>query len=129
VDLYRELRKKKILLVDDDEWIRHSLALLFKSEGCRLKTLENAEAAMAALRKGHYDIIIVDYRLPGIDGLEFFRRIRESQPQSMKIMITAYGNEALVSDSRKLGVQEFIEKPFSSKTIENALSRLLRTRE
>jgi len=125
VDLYRNLRQKKILLVDDDEWIRHSLTLLFESEGCRLEALEDAEAAMAVLSRGHYDIIIADYKLPGIDGLEFFKRIKESQSEAMKIMITAYGNEGLVSESRNLGVQDFIEKPFSVKTIENSLSRLL----
>ena len=65
MDLYRILRKMKILLIDDDEWIRDSLALFMEAEGCHLKACESAEEAWDALKQQPYDIIIADYRLPG----------------------------------------------------------------
>ena len=119
----------KILLIDDDEWIRDSLTLFFGGEGCRLVAFETAEEGMDALKKKSYDIIIADYRLPGLDGLEFFRHLQKSHPDVIKILITAYGSNRVVSEAFKLGIHDFIDKPFTSETIESSLSRLIENRE
>jgi DNA-binding NtrC family response regulator len=119
----------EILLVDDDEWIRDSLCLFFESEGCHLTALETAEEGMEAIKKQAYDILVTDYRLPGMDGLEFLRHIQDTQPHIMMVLITAYKSEDVVSEAVKLGIQDFIEKPFSTKTIEESLTRLLKKRE
>jgi DNA-binding NtrC family response regulator len=115
----------KILLIDDDEWIRDSLGLYFEGEGCHLLALETAEEGIEALKEQHYDIIMVDYRLPGMDGLEFLRRIQKTQPNALKLLITAYKSEGVVSEALKIGIQDFIEKPFTTKTIEGSLTRLI----
>jgi len=125
MDLFTKLKKMKILLIDDDEWIRDSLHLFFESEGCQIKVLETAEEGMEELKGQAYDIIIADYRLPGMDGLEFLKRINESHPEAMKILITAYGSKEVVSEAYRIGVQDFIEKPFTTNTIEESLSRLI----
>lgn len=117
------------MLIDDDEWIRNSLSLFFETEGCYLLALETAEEGMKALKMHAYDIIIVDYRLPGMDGLEFLRRIQGSHPDTMKILITAYGSRELVSEGERIGIQDIIEKPFTTKTIEGCLSRLIENHE
>ena len=124
MNIFSTLQNMKILLVDDDEWIRDSLCLLFEAEGCNLLALETAEEGLKALESQSYDIIISDYKLPGMDGLEFLRQIQGSHPSAVKIMITAYMNESLVSEGRKIGVQDFIAKPFSSETLEASLARL-----
>ena len=80
MNLFTKLRQMKILLVDDDRWIRHSLTLFFEGEGCHLVTCETAEEALEALRHQNYDIILTDYKLPGMDGLEFLKRVQESYP-------------------------------------------------
>jgi len=125
MDLFATLRKMKILVLDDDEWIRDSLSLFFENEGCRLFALETAEEAEALLAREHFDIIITDYRLPGMDGLEFLKHIQESSPCAIKILITAYSTEDVISKAKNLGVVDFINKPFTSDTIEESLSRLL----
>ena len=125
MDLFNKLKNMKILLIDDDEWIRDSLSLFFESEGCNLKALERAGEGLKTLRNENYDIIIVDYRLPDMDGLEFFKRIQESHPNAFKILITAYGSKELLSKAMEMGVHDFIEKPFTSETIEESLSRLI----
>ena len=128
MDLFSKLKEMKILLIDDDKWIRDSLSLFFEYEGCHFLALETAEEAMEALKMHNYDIIIVDYKLPGMDGLEFLKRIHESHPDTRKILITAYRNEEVVSEAIRMGVQDFIEKPFTSKIIEASLSRLIEAR-
>jgi len=125
MDLFNKLKNMKILLIDDDEWIRDSMSLFFESEGCNLKALESAGEGLKMLKNKNYDIIIVDYRLPDMDGLEFFKRIQESHPNAFKILITAYGSKELLSEAKEMGVHDFIEKPFTSETIEESLSRLI----
>lgn len=129
MDLFRELRRMKILLIDDDEWIRDSLRLWFEGEGCHLTAVETAEEGMEALKQQTYEIMIVDYKLPGMDGLEFFNRIQGAYPHAMKILITAYGSERVVPEMARLGIQGFIEKPFTTNTVEAALCRLIENRE
>ena len=119
----------RILLIDDDEWIRDSMKLFFESEGCHLLALETAEEGAEAIKRQAYDIIIADYRLPGMDGIEFFRHLQKLHPNVIKILITAYGSEEVVSEATELGIQDFIEKPFTSETIERSLSRLIENHE
>ena len=126
MDLFNKLENMKILLIDDDEWIRDSMSLFFESEECNLLALETAEEGLKILKNKNYDIIIVDYRLPDMDGLEFFKRIQESHPNTFKILITAYGSKELLSKAREMGIHDFIEKPFTSETIEESLSRLIK---
>jgi DNA-binding NtrC family response regulator len=125
MDLYRKLRKMKILLIDDDEWIRDSLAMFMEAEGCHLKACESAEEALDAINRQPYDIIIADYRLPGMNGLEFLKKIAVSRPQAIRILMTAYSNEGIVSEAGRVGIQDLIEKPFTTRTIEKSLSRLV----
>jgi DNA-binding NtrC family response regulator len=122
MNLFRQLKEMKMMLIDDDEWIRNSLSLFFEGEGIELKTFETAEEALEELQDIPYDIIIIDYRLPGINGLEFLKRIHEGHPQAIKILITAYRDKKLISEALDLGVQDFIDKPFTTNTIEQALS-------
>ena len=124
MDIFSTLQDMKILLIDDDEWIRDSLCLLFEAEGCELLALETAEEGLKALHHQNYDIIISDYKLPGMDGLEFLKQIHISHPNAIRIMITAYINESLVSEGKKIGVQDFIAKPFTSEILQASLARL-----
>jgi two-component system response regulator (stage 0 sporulation protein F) len=123
--LFSRLGNMKMLLVDDDEWIRDSLTLLFEGEGCHFKALETAEEAMQELNRQSCDIIICDYKLPGMDGLEFFGRVKESHPQVMKVLVTAYGDSDIVSQAASLGIDDFIQKPFTSEAIKESLEFLV----
>jgi DNA-binding NtrC family response regulator len=126
MDLLTQLKHKNILLIDDDEWIRDSMGSFFDSEGCLFQAVETAEAGFDALRVRDYDIIITDYRLPGMDGLSFFNRIRTSHATAIKILITAYGDDTLADQSVDAGVSDYIQKPFDMRDIEDALSRLMK---
>ena len=129
MDVFSEIRGMKILLVDDDEWIRDSLRIFFEAEGCHVLALETAEEGLSAINNQAFDLFIVDYKLPGLDGLEFLKRIHNTQPGAIKILITAYLNKNLVAEARKLNVQGFIEKPFTSDTIMASLAYTIRKRD
>jgi len=129
MDMFSKLKDKKILLVDDDEWIRDSLSLYFGTEGCHMMTVETAEEGMELLKQQGYDIILIDYKLPGMDGLTFSKKIQEMYPDTKKILITAYKTKEVVSEARQIGIQDFIDKPFTIHTIEDSLSRLIQRNE
>jgi CheY-like chemotaxis protein len=122
--MFDKLKHMRILLVDDDEFVRDSLSLMFESRGCSLCVVETAEEAMTVLAGQAYDLVITDYKLPGMDGMEFCRWIRKNNPCCMKILITAYGSRAARNEAIGAGIDEFIEKPITSKAIETSLERL-----
>jgi DNA-binding NtrC family response regulator len=129
MNLFSKLKNKKILLVDDDEWIRDSLTLYFDTEGCQMIAVETAEEGIELLKQQDYDIILLDYKLPGIDGLTFSRKIQEIRPDAIKILITAYKNKKVVSEAMNVGIQDLIDKPFTIKTIEDSMLRLIQRNE
>jgi len=114
----------KILLIDDDEWIRDSLSLFFEAEGCNLRAFETAEEGMEAIKQQAYDIVISDYKLPGMDGLEFLKRVKEKQPNALEVLITAYPNREILKEAKLIGVKQFIPKPFTSEDVEMSLVRI-----
>ncbi|MGD8963545.1 MAG: response regulator [Desulfobacterales bacterium] len=129
MDVFSEIRDMNILLVDDDEWIRDSLRIYFEAEGCHVLALETAEEGLSAIMDQTFDLFIVDYKLPGLDGLGFLKRIQASQPNAIKIMITAYRDQNIVSEAKQLRIQGFIEKPFTSDTVMASLAHTLKMRD
>jgi DNA-binding NtrC family response regulator len=125
MDLFKKIRGKKIMLIDDDEWIRDSLSLFFQSEGCELLAVETAEEGVQVFKKQPYDIIIADYKLPGMNGLEFFERIKALGTPVVKILITAYGSEEVISEAHTIGIVDIIEKPLTTTIIVDTLSKLI----
>jgi DNA-binding NtrC family response regulator len=112
------------LLIDDDEWIRDAMTLFFEAEGCQIMALETAEEALVEIHRQNYSIVICDYKLPGIDGLQLLKEVLKAKPGIKMILITAYKTDALLSEAKQMGVHDFISKPFTSETIEASLSRL-----
>ena len=129
MDCFSKFRNMKILLIDDDEWIRDSLRIFFEAEGCHLLAFETAEEGLTELKDRTYDLIIVDYKLPGLNGLEFFKRTRNIPSDALKVLITAYRDNTVISEAKKLKVQGFIEKPFTSESLMASLAHLIDMRE
>jgi DNA-binding NtrC family response regulator len=123
---FSQLKKAKTLLVDDDELIRDSLSMAFATKGCFIKTAETAEEGLQALEEEKFDIIISDFRLPGINGLEFFKLANSSQPDTMNILITACRDKDLTSNASEIRVDELFEKPFSVTKLAEALVSLIK---
>lgn len=127
--LFHELRDLKTLLVDDDAWIRNAMRLVFENEACALTVFETAEEALQMLETSKYDIVICDYRLPGMDGIECLRKVKEKYPNALRILITAYSNVKVIRSALEAGVEEIVEKPFTTDALEETLSPLLARRK
>ena len=126
---FNELKHVKTLLVDDDELIRDALCMAFKNKGCFMRAAESAEEGLVAIKEEQFDVIISDFRLPGINGLDFLKLATVKQPQAVNILITAYRDEYCFSEAIRMGVTEFIEKPFSVKVLVNLLAIALKRQE
>ncbi len=112
-----------ILLVEDDEVVRDSLCTSFEQRGWPLISFATGEECIEKLGGRSCDIIISDYLLPEMDGIELIRRLGDGCKGAAKILITAYGNEKLLSEAIEAGVDDVIDKPFSMKTLEESISR------
>lgn len=123
------LKNRRVLLVDDDQSIRVSLSYYFRNKVGFFTALENAEQALNHLQDQVYDIVICDYRLPGMNGLGFFQELNLHSPWALKIMVTAFGNLDLALEAIKIGVSDFIMKPFQAATMEKSIAGLLARRE
>ncbi len=105
--------KNNILIVDDEKNIRSSLKGVLEDEGFATDAVATGEACLEAILKKNYELILLDVWLPGMDGLEALRRIKEGNHGPSVIMISGHGNIETAVKCTKLGAFDFIEKPLS----------------
>ncbi|MBN2466767.1 MAG: sigma-54-dependent Fis family transcriptional regulator [Deltaproteobacteria bacterium] len=102
----------KILIVDDDYQLRQSFEKLLAMEGHDVYTASSGEAAVAFVQETVPDLIIMDVRLPGMDGLATFRAMRELETKTPVIIMTAFGTTETAIEATKLGAFDYVLKPF-----------------
>jgi len=116
----------RILIVDDEPGIRQSLKGVFEDEGFSTDVVSTGEDCLKKLDHDSYDLVLLDIWLPGMDGLDTLRKVREKSPRTHVIMISGHATIATAVSATKLGAYDFIEKPLSLEhtllTARNALS-------
>ncbi len=122
---FTKLKDVKTVLVEDDAMIRNALSMAFKNRDCCLRVCKNAEQGLQTLKEEHFDIIICDFMLPDMNGLEFFKLVGNRPPHILKILISAYGDKKLSYELSRVGVHAFIPKPFSVKQLIHILVHLV----
>lgn len=120
-----DLKNRNILLVDDDRYIRHSMMYGFKTLAKRFCTAKSAEEALVILEKERFDAIISDYRLPDMNGIDFFLCLGSAAPAQVRILISAYLDHDLLQKASQADIDAFIEKPFSRDAVAETLRRLM----
>ncbi len=116
----------RILVVDDEEPVRDVLCEYFESQGFGVEGAPDGEAALAALGRLRPDLVLLDVRMPGIDGVEVLRRIRRADPDVPVIMVTANEDVALAKEMLKLGAFDYVAKPFDFSYLDRAVTAGLR---
>ena len=110
-------RKKRILVVDDDVLVRESLKSILEREGFDLTVVSSGKEAIMVVGKEVFDLVIVDVRMPEMNGIETLKAIRDTRAQFAKpplpeIIITAYDDLSAQSEIKTLSVRAFLHKPF-----------------
>ena len=119
------MAKTKILVVDDLRSIRLTLGGILEDKGHIVVTVEDGYQAIEAVKKAHFDVIFMDIKMPGINGVQTFREVKKIDPKAAVIMMTAYSVEDLVKEALEEGAYAVAYKPFDIDKIVNLIDRLL----
>jgi CheY-like chemotaxis protein len=119
------MEKSPILIVDDEKNIRLTMSQSLESLAVPVQTAVNGEEALQKLQDGQFGVVFLDLKMPGIDGMEVLRRIKEDWPKIRVVIITAHGTIESAVEAMKLGAVDFIQKPFSPVEIRDLASRVL----
>jgi len=119
------MRDKPILIVDDEKNIRLTLSTSLEVLGVETDSAEDGKEALVKLREKEFGLILLDIRMPGVDGMEVLRQVRESRPDIRIIILTAYGTIELAVEAMKLGAVDFIQKPFVPEQIRERVARAM----
>ena len=121
-------KKVSLLIVDDEESVRDSLFNWFIEDGYDVDCAESAKAALKLIESHHYDIILADIKMPGMDGLEMHRRIKSINKDTIVIVMTAFASVETAVQALKDGAYDYVTKPFDpddlSHLIRNATSQI-----
>ena len=101
-----------ILIIDDDDQLRKSFQKLLSEEGYTAEGAASGEAGLEIIKEGIPDLVIVDIRLPGMNGLETFQAVHRVEPKLPVIIMTAYGTTETAIEATKMGAFDYILKPF-----------------
>jgi len=112
-----------VLLVDDEPGIRKVVGIALEDAGYRVLEAGNGEEALAVFRREHPAVVLTDLRMPGMDGLDLLRTIKEESPDTEVILVTGHGDMEAAVSGLKLGACDFIAKPAGPDVLEVALKR------
>jgi two-component system, NtrC family, response regulator AtoC len=106
-------QKPSILIVEDEAKMRRLLELQLADEGFRPTTAPDGETGLQLLQKDHFDLIVTDFKLPGMTGLEFLQGVKRANAAIPVIIMTAYGTVESAVEAMKVGASDYVLKPFS----------------
>jgi two-component system response regulator HydG len=117
--------KPSVLVVDDLKSVRRALGGILGDEGYKVVLAEDGYQAIEAARKTPFDLVFMDIKMPGINGVQAFREIKKIDPEAVVIMMTAYSVEDLVSEALGEGAYAVVYKPFDIDEIVNVADSAL----
>jgi DNA-binding NtrC family response regulator len=118
-------QSQRILVVDDEKNIRLTLGQTLEMVGYRVQTAVNGEDALKQLAVGTFDLILLDLRMPGMDGMDVLKQIVEQRPETHVIVVTAHGTVDTAVEAMKIGAVDFIQKPFAPQEIRSLVAQVL----
>jgi two-component system nitrogen regulation response regulator GlnG len=117
---------RKLLLIDDEEDVRYSFQRIFDSPDIEVATAASGEEGLKVIPKFKPDLVLMDVRMGGMNGLETLRRIRQSDPRLLVILMTAYGTTQTTIEAMKLGAYDYLLKPFDALKLKEIVGNALK---
>ncbi|MER2029821.1 MAG: response regulator [Solibacillus sp.] len=120
---------KGILIVDDQQGIRMLLNEVFKKEGFTTHLAANGFDAIKIAQENTLDCVLLDMKIPGMDGLEILARLKEDHPELPVMMMTAYVEQHMMDRANELGVMKYFTKPFNIFEVRDEVNKLVEKTE
>jgi DNA-binding NtrC family response regulator len=114
-----------VLIVEDHDRLRDQLGKFYEQEGFRVTTASSGEEGVEKLAQEKFSIVVSDVQMPGLDGFQLARHVREKYPETDVILITAFGNVKQAVEAMKLGASDYITKPFQPEAIRLVSEKLI----
>jgi DNA-binding NtrC family response regulator len=115
----------RIMVIDDEKIVGDMSKMALEQEGYTVETFLNAEPALVRLKEEKFDLVITDYKMKGIDGMEVLRTIKALYPETKVIMITAFANLDTAIEALRGDVHDFFPKPVRIKELKASIQRAL----
>jgi len=122
------MMKPRILVVDDEESIREFLEIMLKKEGFEVTCAEDGAKAKDVLAKKSFDMVISDLQMPNMTGIELLKHVKESYPDLVFMLITAFGTTESAVEAMKMGAYDYLTKPFKIDEVRLNIHNALRTK-
>ena len=121
------MKRKRILIIDDESSVAFFLQEGLKGLGdeYEVQATESAELALEQMHRRPFDLLVVDFRLPGINGLDLIKRVRNVNPDAKTILITAYGSPEIEKEARRLDISRYLHKPFRIQELMHTVQGIL----
>ncbi len=117
--------KVKILIVDDESVVRQAFVRILSSERCSVEAVSNGPDALSRMREQAFDVVLLDLRMPGMDGMTVLRTIKENWPESEVIIVTGYAALESAKESVALGAFDYVAKPVGPEEVLNVTNEAL----
>lgn len=119
------MSKYRVMVIDDEKIVCDMARMSLEQEGYEVETFLNAEPALKSLEERKFDIVVTDYKMKGIDGMEVLRTVRKLYPETKVIMITAFANLDAAIEALRSDVHDFFPKPVKIKELKASIQRAL----
>ena len=116
---------EKILIIDDDEGLNHFLNRFFKRKGYEVTLCLNGKRALETISEKRFDLILLDYKMPGLNGLDTLKQIKTDHIKTPVIIMTAYGNTDTAIEAMKRGAYDYLNKPFEREELSRIVGEAL----
>jgi two-component system, response regulator, stage 0 sporulation protein F len=120
--------KKKILIVDDAGPVVVLCVNVLQGLGYAVKGANRGEAAMELLRKESFDLMVLDYKMPGMSGFDVFQQARQINPEMAVVLVTGHGTPDIIAEANRLGFRAILLKPFTSDELRGTVEKVLADR-
>jgi len=109
---------EKVLLVDDEKDFLDIMSERMQARGMTVKTADSGDKAMAMLEKESFDAIVMDFKMPGMDGIQALKNIKDQKPELQIILLTGYATVEKTVEAMKIGATDLLEKPADLEALE-----------
>jgi DNA-binding NtrC family response regulator len=117
--------KNRILVVDDEEALRIVLSSELEGEGYQVSNAADGQEAINILNKQEFDLVLLDIKMPNVDGFEVLKFVKERWPKTKVVMLTGFADLKNAIESKKLGAEDFISKPYDLVDLLTTVERVL----